>query len=417
MRKLDDELFYMVRTLQRESLCVQIIVFVKEFEKALDLFNSKQYKVKAIFPFINAVCIEIELDKLNDLVKINNVVFVASQTNVFAQSVIAKSIINVEQFYNENIFGANVTVAVIDTGIRPHLDFVYPNNRIVKFVDLFGQNETLREGEALKSGSFFTVGTNSMNALEKVERANDFVTDRQLPYDDNGHGTFVAGLVGGNGTMSGHKYCGFAPRCNIIAIKALDKNGQSTSVEMLQAMQWVYDNKNLYNIDVVCMSFGAVPTSKNDPLMKGAEQLWNSGIIVVAAGGNSGPEKQTIKSPGASRKIITVGSLDDARNEYEQFNKEKFKIADFSSRGPAFEFYKPDLIVSGVNLVSCGLTSDYTQMSGTSVSAPIVAGICALLLEKYNKQITPNQVKSLLRNFCTPLVKDRNAEGFGYLNF
>ena len=396
MQKLDNNLFQMVKTLQNKPYCIQIIVFVKDFEKAMNSFNTKNYKIKATFPFINAICLEIEFQELQYLTTIKNVVFVASETNVFAQSVIAKAIIKVDEFYTAGIFGKGVTVAVIDTGIRPHLDFLYPKSRIIKFVDLINKENI-----------------DSVN--KNYNRSN--ADENAKPYDDNGHGTFVAGLVAGNGMMSGRRYSGFAPRCSLISIKALDDKGQSTSVEMLEAMQWVFDNKEKYNIKVVCMSFGAVPTSKNDPLMKGAEQLWDSGVIVVAAGGNSGPDKQTIKSPGASRKIITVGSLDDARDEYELYHRDKFKIADFSSRGPAFEFYKPDLIVSGVNIISCGLTSDYTQMSGTSVSAPMVAGLSALLVEKYNNRISPNQIKSLLQHFCTPIVKDRNAEGFGYLHF
>lgn len=417
MQKLDDKLFRMVKTLQGEPLCTQIIVFVKDFEKTLSALKEKNYRIKAAFPFINAICIEISLDGLVGLTRLNNVIYVAAQTNVSAQSAIAKAITNVNEFYKENIFGKGVTVAVIDTGIRPHLDFLYPQSRIVKFVDLInkeGRNKPTVANKVVLS-RVSCAGTPLKRRAVLVRGQN--TTDVLAPYDDNGHGTFVAGLVGGNGTMSGHKYSGFAPLCNLIAIKALDKTGQSTSVEMLESMQWVYDNKEKYNIGVVCMSFGAIPTSKSDPLMKGAEQLWDSGIVVVAAGGNSGPDKQTIKSPGASRKIITVGSLDDARDEHENFYKDKFKIADFSSRGPAFEFYKPDLVVSGVNLVSCGLTSDYSQMSGTSVSAPIVAGICALILEKYKQQITPNQIKNMLRNYCIPIAKDRNAEGFGYLDF
>lgn len=395
MQKLDNNLSHLVKTLQNKSLHIDIIVFVKNFEKAINLFNLKNYKIKAVFPFINAICLEIDLQELQELKAINNVVFISSQTTVFAQSSIAKKIINVNQFYSAGLFGAGVTVAIIDTGVHPHLDFLYPKNRIIKFVDFIKRNINK---EIKNSNSFF-------------------VNDTASFYDDNGHGTFVAGLVGGNGIMSGKKYCGIAPMCNLIILKALDKDGQSTSVEMLEAMQWVFDNKEKYNIKVVCMSFGAVPTSKSDPLMKGAERLWDSGIAVVAAGGNSGPEKQTIKSPGACRKIITVGALDDARDENENYYKEKFKIADFSSRGPAFEFYKPDLIVSGVNIISCGCLSNYTQMSGTSVSAPIVAGICALIFEKYNFHISPNQIKTLLQYFCTPIVNNRNVEGFGYLHF
>ena len=381
MQKFDNQLFQMIKTMQENSSYIEVIIFVKDFDTAVKFFEGKNYQIKARFPFINAICVGIDFSDIKYLSRLNNVAYISSQAKVFTQSVVAKSIINIKNFFQPNNVGKGINVAVIDTGIRTHIDFLYPHNRIIKFVDI-------------------------------IDNSND-----DKPFDDNGHGTFVAGLIAGNGTASGHKYSGFAPQCNLIILKALDEKGQSNSVEMLQAMQWIFDNKEKYNIKVVCMSFGAMPTSKNDPLMKEAERLWDSGIVVVAAGGNSGPEKNTIKSPGTSRKIITVGSFDDARDEQENYNVEKFKIADFSSRGPAFEFYKPDLVVSGVDIISCGLSSDYTTMSGTSVSAPMIAGISALLIEKYKHNITPNQIKSILQHHCLPIVKDRNMEGFGYLHF
>ena len=90
------------------------------------------------------------------------------------------------------------------------------------------------------------------------------------------------------------------------------------------------------------------------------------------------------------------GAFNDKRNENDEFSKERLSIADFSSRGPAFNFYKPDCLASGVNIK--GLKNNknlFTKMSGTSVATPIVAGVCALIIQKY-PQITPNQLKYLL---------------------
>ncbi len=377
--KLDMPLFNMIKTESISDGTISIIVYVKDIDKAIKYFNEKKFKIIAVYKFINAICIEIDISDLKGLVKSQYINFISSQTKVFAQVNVAKSIINLNDFYESGIMGQDINVAVIDTGITAHTDFLYPKNRIIFF--------------------------------------KDFIENHNELYDDNGHGTFIAGLIGSNGVISAKKYSGIAPMCNLIILKALDKDGQSSSVEMLEAMQWVFDNKELFNIDVVCMSFGAMPTSKLDPLMKGAEKLWDSGIVVVAAAGNSGPDKNTIKSPGASRKIITVGSMDDARDNNDLYSIDNFKIADFSSRGPAFEFYKPDMVVSGVNLISCGIKSNYVRMSGTSVSAPLVAGVSALVLQKYNRKISPNQIKTLLEHYCHPIVRDRNQEGFGFLSF
>ena len=159
------------------------------------------------------------------------------------------------------------------------------------------------------------------------------------------------------------------------------------------------------------MSFGSVVSETIDPLVKGAEVLWNSGIVVVSAGGNSGPESHTIMSPGASRKIITVGSLDKITNN-------DFKVADFSSRGPINNAYKPDMVVPGVDIVSTNVfdkdKSFYVKMSGTSVSTPMVAGIASLLF-KINPNYTPDQIKYMLIRSCEEIDGDRNIEGYGVL--
>ena len=143
--------------------------------------------------------------------------------------------------------------------------------------------------------------------------------------------------------------------------------------------------------------------------------LWNSGVVVVAAAGNSGPDSGTIKAPGSESRIITVGALNDGRND--EFKA--MSVADFSSRGPIFDRYKPDLIASGVDVISTarfGIDNMfYTAMSGTSVSTPIVAGV-ALLLVKHNPRYTPDEIKYMILRSTESIGYDRNSEGFGMLN-
>ena len=279
---------------------------------------------------------------------------------------------NIDYFYKDKIYGQGITVAIIDTGIEPHLDFTMPKYRIKKFIDLIG--------------------------------------NQSMPYDDNGHGTFVAGVLLGNGLVSNKKYMGIAPCCDIIAIKALDKSGESGSFKVLDAMQWIYNNHLKYNIKVVCMSFGSEPLNNNDPLSLGVEALWRQGITVVVAAGNSGPDAKTIKSPGINSRVITVGGIHDGRDG------ETLKIADFSSRGPAGQFYKPDIVAPSVDIVGNNRElvngKGYITMSGTSVATPIIAGICALILQRYPK-FSPEQVKKYLIKCGEPITGNRNDEGFG----
>ncbi len=374
MVKIDPHLIKEVELLSNNNRELECLIYSNNYYSTKNCLKSFNF---IEFPFIKAFGLKLDKTQILNFAKFAHIDYITSETKVYSQINVSKKIIKVENLYKQKIYGDDITVAVIDTGIYPHYDFLFPKNRIVCF--------------------------------------KDFVGDKEYPYDDNGHGTFVAGCIGGGGVVN-QKYKGVAPKCKLISLKALDENGETGAFTILQAMQWIFDNKEKYNIKVVCMSFGANPLQNNDPLLKGAERLWNSGVVVVAAAGNSGPEEETIKSPGISTRIITVGALDDKRNDKDEYFEELFDVAEFSSRGPAFNYFKPDCLASGVNIK--GLKNGkslFTKMSGTSVATPIVAGVCALIIQKY-PLITPNQVKYLLLNHCNPIIKDHNSEGYGVVD-
>lgn len=352
---------------------VECLVYTTNIPLFCDRFTKSNIQVLKIYKFINAVGIRTKIHFLENLTKLDYINYIGPTSKVLTQIDKSKKIMNLDTFYNDGYWGQNITIAVVDTGIEPHPDFVMPRYRIRKFVDL--------------------------------------VNGKDVPYDDNGHGTFVAGVLLGNGLVSNRKYVGIAPRSNIVAIKALDASGESGSFKVLDAMQWIYENHLKYNIKVVCMSFGSEPLSKNDPLSIGVETLWRQGIVVVVAGGNSGPDLKTIKSPGINTRVITVGGLDDGRDDIKEF-----KIADFSSRGPVGQFYKPDIVTPAVNIVSNNKNiingKGYTIMSGTSVATPMIAGVCALVLQKH-PNLTPEQVKRYIIKCGVPITGNRNEEGFG----
>jgi serine protease AprX len=333
------------------------------------------------YPFISAIGVTLSQKQIVKFAKTSTVGFIAKQTRVSTQIDVAKRILNVKNLTDNACTGKGVTIAFIDTGLNPHLDFCVPKNRVLKFVDL--------------------------------------VNNRKNCYDDNGHGTYVASIACGSGLASNGRFSGVSPNSNIIAIKALEENGETGAYKILEAMQWISDNYKKYNIKVVCMSFGSTPLGKNDPLVVGAESLWNMGLVVVAAAGNSGPENYTIKSPGYSSKIITVGGMDDKRTADGSFDRKNFEIAPFSSRGPAGMFFKPDLVAPAVNITGATFNKQtkefYSKMSGTSVATPIVAGICALILSR-DSSLPPDRLKVLLVNNCQKLTKNRNDEGFGLID-
>lgn len=352
---------------------VDCILYVSDFDYAYKTLKYFPVEIEGEFPFINALLVKTSVEALDALSSENFVQYISSQANVEALMNVSRKILNV----NENSYKNNkVAIAYIDTGIMPHLDFMLGENRIVKFIDL--------------------------------------INYKLFPYDDNGHGTFVAGVGSGSGIVSFGKFKGIAPNSDIISIKALDKNGEANASKILDAMQWVYDNAEKYSIRVVCMSFGSEPLGYNDPIMKGAEALWQKGISVVSAAGNSGPNFETIKSPGISPKIITVGGLNDNRFDND-FKESFFEIAKFSSRGPAFNRFKPDVIAPSVDITSCGIKDFYTNLSGTSVATPMIAGLCCLAYQK-NKYLHPDYIKRALFKCCKPVTFNRNLEGYGIPN-
>ena len=133
----------------------------------------------------------------------------------------------------------------------------------------------------------------------------------------------------------------------------------------------------------------------------------------MAAAGNSGPKNGTIKSPGVSSKIITVGGFNDNRIG-EDYEENFFEIAQFSSRGPALNKIKPDLVAPSVDITSCGLKNNYVTLSGTSVATPMIAGVCALILEKY-PNLKPDQIKRILLQNCKPILVSFFDYGFNRL--
>lgn len=256
----------------------------------------------------------------------------------------------------------NIGVAVLDTGIYKHIDF---GNRIIAF--------------------------------------KDFINNRAFPYDDSGHGTHVSGIIAGDGYASHGRFKGIAPMSHIISVKVLDSNGNGNIENVIKGTKWIINNKDIYNIKIVNISFGTTHNPSNtSELIKNVENMWNEGIIVVAAAGNSGPKSHSITAPGTSRLVITVGSIDD-----KTFN---------SGRGPTLDgILKPELVVTGSNITACSNKKNgYSTKSGTSMSAPIVSGAIARVLN--NHDYTPDEIRQRLKKCCHKVNLATNQQGWGHLD-
>jgi len=272
--------------------------------------------------------------------------------------------------------GKDITVAIIDTGIAPHPDLTSPQNRIIGW--------------------------------------NDLVNGRTSPYDDNGHGTHVAGIVAGNGWASRGKYTGMAPEANLVGIKALDKEGTGNISDILVAIEWCLEHQSMYNIRVINLSLGApaYQSAANDPLCAAVRSAWDNGIVVCVAAGNDGPGARTINTPGIEAKAITVGNLDD-RGTVDPSDD---IVNESSSVGPTIDNQvKPDLLAPGTNIISLKPSGGYQTMTGTSMATPMVAGAVAQILQQ-KPGLKPEQVKRILKQNARDMGLRSYIEGAGALS-
>jgi serine protease AprX len=266
--------------------------------------------------------------------------------------------------------GQGIGVAVVDSGITEHPDF-----------------------QVVNGGSRILTSVN-FSSLE---------TDMN---DESGHGTHVAGIIGG-GAVDGMRM-GLAPKVNLINVKVSNNLGMSRVADVVEALEWIYYNKDAYNIRVVNLSLNStVPEPYHlSPLDAAVEILWFNGVVVVVAAGNNGTGSGpvTLYPPANDPFVITVGAADGLNTPGIGDDR----VPTFSAYGTTEDgFAKPDLVAPGRNIISAMLCNAarlvvdhpthyvgpfYFRMSGTSMAAPMVAGSAALLLQD-EPNLTPDQVK------------------------
>jgi serine protease AprX len=299
------------------------------------------------------------------------------------------------------VSGRGVTVAVLDTGVDgTHGDL---SGRVV-------QNIKLADTQSLGVGFNYPIAASTLPNTDQLY----------------GHGTFVAGVIAGNGAQSGGKYAGVAPNANILGLSA----GDASLLFVLSGFDYLLANGASFNVRVVNCSFSANTVfDVNDPVNIATRMLTDSGVSVVFSAGNTGPGSDTLNPYSVAPWVISTGATDN-----------QGRLADFSSRGDfGSPLFRPTLVAPGVNTVSLrastlatvttidGLLANDTQLSpseipyyttgkGTSFSAPQVAGVIALMLEA-NPQLAPAQIRDILQRTATPLPPYYAYEvGAGMLN-
>jgi len=326
--------------------------------------------------------------------------------------------IRADQAWAGGVTGKGVGVAILDSGINGlNADVAYPSKTI----------------KNLKFTLNFAYLTDDTTTLPRP--GGELYVDN-LPNTDNtgGHGTHVAGIAAGNGGTSFGAYRGVAPGANLIGLSA----GETLEIlyaSVLQAVDWMIDNRVKYNIKVVNNSWGGTGEfDPTDPVNEAMKAVHDAGITVVFAAGNDGPAENTMNYHSVAPWVISVAAgcklfVLDPTNSASQCVDAAGRapvLAGFSSRGvPGDPLQHPDITAPGVRIVSArsstgvvaplGITSDlnacnigfqnlddFTCMSGTSMAAPHIAGVVALMQEAAGGKLTPDQVLSILTSTARP---------------
>ncbi|MEZ4831790.1 MAG: S8 family peptidase [Caldilineaceae bacterium] len=324
--------------------------------------------VRKDYTLIPAVAMSVrpdEIDELAGMEEVDEVWYDEPVHSVLNSSIVG---INVPQVWSTlGIEGEGVTICVLDTGIDvDHPDFA---------------------GRLLAVEDFTGVGTVA---------------------DDYGHGTHIASIAAGSGVASQGLYRGVAPAASLMVAKVLDDRGNGRMSEVMGGIEWAVDN----GADVLVLSLSTEDSSDGtDALCTMVNAVVDQGRIVVVAAGNGGPSPYTIGSPGAADGAITVGAtIDDG------------DIAEYSGRGPTADGrIKPEIVAPGSNVTAAlsGITrfgapvdKFYTSVTGSSMAAPHVAGVCALVWSA-NRSLLPGDVKAILMDTAVDLGRPPNEQGTG----
>ncbi|EOC99582.1 S8 family serine peptidase [Caldisalinibacter kiritimatiensis] len=349
----------------KENLPV-IVVFKNKPDKNNLKNILGNYKTKHEYKNIPAIAMELNKGQIKKLTKLDLIEHIEydepvrafnDTANYWFGTEKARSDFNVEGDKDGSInqySKYDIVVAVIDTGI----DYTH--------VDLDGS---------------------------KVIAWKDYVNGRTTPYDDNDHGTHVAGIIAGEGDGN-PDYKGVAEGAALVGLKVLDKRGSGSMSDVTAAIDWCVTYKDTYGIDVINLSLGTSSSSDGtDATSLAVNNAVDNGITVVVAAGNAGPAKYTIGSPGAAEKAITVAAMADV-------GELGFNLTDFSSRGPTADGRtKPDVSAPGYNITApeANSSNGYITYSGTSMATPFTAGTVALMLDA-NPSLSPTEIKNILMN-------------------
>ncbi|SHK11125.1 Subtilase family protein [Clostridium cavendishii DSM 21758] len=292
-------------------------------------------------------------------------------------------------FEKFNFTGKGISIGLIDTGVFPHPDLSSPHSKILKFTDL--------------------------------------INDIKYPYDDHGHGSFIAGILCGSGISSKNLYKGIAEKSSLICYKAFNSTGKGYVSNILCALESLIEESEHLNVKVICLPFELI--SHNMFIISLFHKLFKlaneKNIIVVIPSGSSPNGEGSMNPLCFSSDCLVVGGINNSKSSPVPYI--------YSASSCYSKTHKPDLSVACVNITSINtdknyisqkngikiysprLETPYITYTGTSISAAFISAICSLIFEA-NPSLTFKDISSLLKLYSNNMDIDKNFIGDGILD-
>ncbi len=346
---------------------IRTIVSFKN-EKDREKFVQKNTSLKILLKLniIPSLIIVSDKNTILDLSDDNLIDNIEEDQRLYQSMNYVSELLNINKFKN-SLFpytGKNVTIAFLDSGI--------------------GQNfESL-----------------DYSSIEQINLTGE------EPSDENFHATLLIHILKNNSPDFGEGFIGICPDVKIIDFKIFDNAGIAFMSDFLRAFDYILENDVKFDILLTCSSTLNPSSNGNDILSKSCDILFNKlNAIIVVSGGNFGPESNTIGSPGTSKSVITVGAI-----------SKQSKITYFSGKGSNdMSDNKPEVFFPGSKVTIPVKGIDTYEISGTSTSATICAGIIALIKEA-KPQITKDEILELFNNSKTFMLKSKSENIIGFID-
>lgn len=388
-KKLDHNLqYYISKNAYRKY---RVLIQYKDFQSSLaKKISSYKGTVFHIIESANLISAEINsrgIDRISEYPEVKKI-YLDEYLFLCGMSVTTANKVHFSEKYS--LSGAGIGIGLVDSGVYPHQDLTSPSTKIEVFEDLI----------------------------------NNF----RYPYDDNGHGTSIAGILCSSGLSSNNMYKGICNKSKLYCYKAFDKLGKGFASDILYSIESLANMSKENNIKILCLPFELL--THNTFITSCFDLAFNyaisKGLIPIVPSGSNLNSKSLIMGIATLPSCITVAGLNTATPSIKSYP--------YSSEGPYGKLIKPDLSAACVNVVSLNCDNNYISekngmklypskldipyktFTGPSVATAYISGLCALLCEK-NPSMTFKDMNSLLKIACDPIEGISNTiQGEGPVN-